>query len=226
MRLIRIFTITVWFLCLAASVSAKTFPEGLIVPGERIGYISGSTTEADLIRDFGEDNVLFTLVDIGEGIMIEATILLPQDTLRTMQVFWKETEPNRYPTSVRFKGTKSIWKTQEGITLGTTLKELEAINGAPFSLTGFQWDYEGTVLHCGEGKLKCLGEESFAAVEYPPRTLLLRLRPDWKTAFTLYEDELNQVSGMNPVYSDFPAMQKINPHVYEMYVYFPENNAE
>jgi len=38
-----------------------------------------------------------------------------------------------------------------------TLRAIEQINGGPFVLSGFDWDYGGTVIHCGGGSFEELG---------------------------------------------------------------------
>jgi hypothetical protein len=38
------------------------------------------------------------------------------------------------------------WKAAHGITLGTSLVQLERLNRHPFTLAGFGWDYGGRVL--------------------------------------------------------------------------------
>lgn len=45
------------------------------------------------------------------------------------------------------------WKTPQGVSIGTTLKELEKLNGGPFKLAGFAWDYEGAIISWEEGKM-------------------------------------------------------------------------
>ena len=46
---------------------------------------------------------------------------------------------------VRIYTKETDWKTKEGITIGTSLKELEVFNKQPFAFFGFEWDYSGSI---------------------------------------------------------------------------------
>ncbi|GAB1366494.1 hypothetical protein MASR1M36_13650 [Candidatus Cloacimonadaceae bacterium] len=95
-----------------------------------------------------------------------------------------------------------------------------------FHLAGFEWDYEGTIVDCGEGKLHYLGMDSGGAEELSPRSLLLRLKPEYETAELLYHDELDKLRGDRIFLSSDPGMQLLNPKVHEIIVYFTENNVD
>jgi hypothetical protein len=85
---------------------------------------------------------------------------VPDNSLKRIEVLWADSE-KRVPKSVYVGGIhnaaygdKSLWRTTYGITLGTTLLELERINRKPFRLAGFDWDYSGTVLSWNSGVLE------------------------------------------------------------------------
>jgi len=92
---------------------------------------------------------------------------------------------------------------------------IEQINGA-IRLSGFDWDYGGTVIHAAR-------DRSRAGVETPEgirgRTLLLRLSPD---ASRQGSREYSEVKGDKPFRSDHPSMQSFEPDVYQMIVTFRE----
>ena len=46
-----------------------------------------------------------------------------------------------------------MWKTDNGIAIGTTLEELVKINGKDFTFAGFEWDYAGVVTDWNTGKI-------------------------------------------------------------------------
>jgi hypothetical protein len=92
-----------------------------------------------------------------------------------------------------------------GITIGTTLRELEKINGAPFQLAGFEWDYSGTVTSWGAGKLK----DEFAG-SYDV-TIRLGGKLD-----SLSEQESLSVLGDKDFPSNNGVMQKLNPRIYQI----------
>src|ERR1035438_8018997 len=103
------------------------------------------------------------------------------------------------------------WHTSDGITFGTTLQRLEQLNGRPFVLAGFGWDYSGTVLNWNSGglnnKLQSKGR------------LLLRL--DSQSLVSLTKEQIASVMGDKDIPSSFPVMQKLNPRIYAMDFEFP-----
>lgn len=46
---------------------------------------------------------------------------------------------------IKLSGKNTDWKTKEGITIGTAIKELELLNKRPFTFFGFEWDYAGAI---------------------------------------------------------------------------------
>jgi hypothetical protein len=188
--------------------------EWLILPGGASGgSISTQTTEGDLIRTYGKKNIVSQDVGIGEGETEPGTELFPTDPLRRVDILWKDPVEKRGPKSVWISGTKSLWGTVHGISLSTTLKKLEQLNRKPFRLTGFAWDYSGTVLSWNGGSL----EQELGQADRPGR-IILRLdctqdqyqQPDYKSLL-----------GDRGFSSAHPAMEKLNPTVYQMIWFFP-----
>jgi hypothetical protein len=83
-------------------------------------------------------------------------------------------------------------------------------------MTGFGWDYSGTVLHSNGGRMVELG--TGAGEEIKDRTLILRLEPAMALQKT---PDYKAVLGDVNYFSDNPAMRKLNPRVYEIIVEFP-----
>jgi len=179
------------------------------------GAITATTTEPDLKRMYGAENVKNGEIYLGEGEVESGTVVFPDDPMKRVEVLWSDAE-KRVPKSVYVGGSrnaayadKSLWHTTYGITLGTTLLELERINRKPFRLAGFDWDYSGTVLSWNSGALEgVFGSEG-------RKKVFLRL---------IYSDpapaEHRAVQGDRSFSSGHPAMQKINPHVYQMIFIF------
>jgi hypothetical protein len=188
-----------------------------IVPGQSVGPITGNSSEADLIKGFGRQNVKRVQVDVGEGETVPGTVIFPNDPRKRAYVLWRDTSARRQPESVRINSRNTLWKTNRGITIGTSLKTIEQLNGGAFVLTGFAWDYSGTVLHSNGGRLSELGVEKGEEIE--GRTLLLRLEP---TSAGQRTAEYNAVLGDEKFLSDIAPMQKLDPRVYEIIVVFPD----
>jgi hypothetical protein len=71
-------------------------------------------------------------VDIGEGEMQSGTFLFPKDPQRQIEMLWKDPDNKTVPESAQIWGKKSFWHGVHGITLGTSVSELERLNGRPF----------------------------------------------------------------------------------------------
>lgn len=195
-----------------------------IVPGQRFGPISLNTSEDKLRELFGAGNVHRENIGVGEGETEPGTVVFP-NTTRTLNVFWLDATTRDRIKEIHINGDKSVWKTDKGITLGTALKQLEKLNGRPFSLMGFAWDYAGTIVDCNGGRLKELGcvNPNDSARVLRGRTLLLRLAPTKSVENEMTASErkaYKEVMGETVFSSAHPAMQRINPQVYTMIASF------
>lgn len=124
----------------------------LIIPGKSVGRITATTTEAELQEMFGADKMKIQSIPISEGDTQEGVVLYP-NTPNEIEIIWETAASEGRPAFIRIGKDSTAWKTQEGITIGTPLEELEAINGRPFTFNGFEWDYGGLVTNWNGGKL-------------------------------------------------------------------------
>jgi tetratricopeptide (TPR) repeat protein len=212
-------------------IRAPDKPAGLgkpwtIVPGVRVGPITNRTSESQIRAIYGPENVRRQNIQVGEGESCPATVIYPDDPEKTVIIRWRDPSFRNLPESVLFRGPRSIWKTDKGLSLGSTLKEIETINGKPFSLYGFGWDYGGTIAGAEGGILTELGEKGHDSTAV--RTLILRLSEKLfaKELSLLTQDEYLKLTGERIFRSDHPDMQKLNPRVYEMIVMFPPPEIE
>jgi hypothetical protein len=106
-------------------------------------------SHADLVMRFGR-MVEARKVHVPEEGLVDGTVIYPQHEGRNIEVVWKNRKTRSSPLSVTFR---RVWRTQEGVGVGTTLAEVEKINGRPFRLAGFDWDFSGTVMDWRGGKL-------------------------------------------------------------------------
>jgi len=180
----------------------------LIPPAGAEGAITSRTSQGDLMQHYGEPNVRDADVDIGEGETEPGTVLFPGDSQREIWILWKDADRKRFPKSIQIFGKRSLWKTAHGITLGSSLKDLERLNGRPFSLMGFEWDYGGTVMSWKGGALE----------DVKSGHVIVRLSPP---SDDTPNPEINKVAGESELSSSDPAMQKINPLVYHIVWQFP-----
>lgn len=177
----------------------------LIVPG-RSGPVTAETSEADLRQRYGPSATKSTRIELGEGETSPGTVLFADDSLRRVELVWQDTIGRRRPARLILRGSRSQWQLGRGISLGTNLQELERLNGRPFTLAGFGWDYAGVVTDWKGGAL----ESALTGVK-------LYLDP----GSAQHESAAySQVLGDRDYSSALPPMQQLTPRVTQIYVDF------
>lgn len=190
--------------------AAREADDRTIVAGERTGPITRITTLTDLRRIYGDANVRVEEVDVGEGETAPGATVYPDDSLRRVQVAFRDSA-GTVPRFVTIRGDTSTWHTEAGVTLGTRLARLAQLNGRPFALLGFGWDYAGTVVSWNGGRIS--GDSAGGR-------FIVRLRP---TLTGPVADSLQRdVLGDREYSSDRPAMRQLEPAVYELLTIFDQ----
>ena len=182
-----------------------TGTEWRIAPN-RVGSIGKKTTEAELRQAFGDSVVVRSRIELGEGETTPGAVIFPNDSARRAEIIWHDTLQRRSPDRVVLRGPRSVWRTSRGISLGTSLQELERLNGRPFTLAGFGWDYAGVIIDWKGGTL----DSALVGIK-----LYLDPGPgqDESPAYA-------QVLGDRDYASSLPAMQQLNPKVGQIFVDF------
>jgi hypothetical protein len=189
----------------SAATTAPTSP-WRIVPGRAAGPVTATSSEADLARHYGAGVVKPIRVELGEGETTPGTVLFPGDSSRRVEIVWRDTVSRSRPSRLILRGSRSEWTVGPGISLGTSLQDLERINGRPFTLAGFGWDYAGVVTEWGGGTL----DSALAGVK-----LYLDPGPaQYQSA------PYSQVLGDRDYSSSSPPMQQLNPRVAQIFVDF------
>lgn len=174
--------------------------------------IRAATTENLLVRQFGAANVTDDSLSGSEGEMVAGTVLFPADSTRRVEIFWDDSAPPHTRISMlRVNGSRSLWMVTPGVTLGTPLADLETINRGPFTLSGFGWDYGGTVTSWRGGTLDTLWA---GADGKTPGQVGVRMGYAPGTAGSI----LAQVQGDHDFASSLPAMRAAKPVIVELYV--------
>ncbi|CAN5469233.1 hypothetical protein BH11CYA1_BH11CYA1_20110 [soil metagenome] len=183
--------------------AAQEQPYLVMRQASKVSPMLGATTsEKDLIAYFGATNVKRQTVHVVEGETSDGTIIFPNDSKRRVTFIWKNVKKRDQPDVIRIEDQPSMWRLPNEITTGTTLVELEKMNGKVFKMSGFDWDYGGNILSWNNGKLESAlksksGKVSATASLAPPKN-------------TNSSDEL---SGDKEILSSNPAMHKLNPVV-------------
>ena len=173
----------------------------LIVPGERFGAITKESTKESLTAHFGADKVREESIYLVEGTEAPGLAIFPDDDPTRVEVTFGAKGTVEV---VQISGEGSLWATEDGITLGSQVSDLERVNGAAFELTGFGWDYGGNVSDWKGGKLQGLN---------------LNLQTEMEG---LSEEEAASISGDQVVKSDSETLKKANPTVRKVQLLFPQ----
>lgn len=169
---------------------------------------------ADLGARFGAGNVQTAPVPWGgaEGDYNEGTVLFGKDPSARLEIFWRDTAGKRSPEWLSVRGDSRRWRTPGGITLGTPLKAIETLNGRPFRLLGFGTDVSGTVMSWSAGRL--------AAQDTGGCRVRVRLRAASDYTRDHQSRLFRQLIGEREFSSGHPAMQSLNPSVYELFLQY------
>ncbi|WP_373532018.1 hypothetical protein [Vampirovibrio sp.] len=193
------------------AAATHTASDWLIEPGSRIGPITATSTLADLQQWFGPGNVKVSPIPGPEGTTFEGVYVYPNEPSKTLALIWKEGSHPQTVAIAQLSGTQSLWYTQEGVSLGTRLRTLEQLNQGAFTLSGFDWDYGGTVLSWGDsGKLRPRFQQN--------GSLVVRLSLPPEASSPAHQKAALQVAGDQTFSSSHPAMQTLNPLVTQIQI--------
>lgn len=172
------------------------------------GPFAGDSSEARLVEAFGRDNVVTGDVPGPEGSTILATTVFPNDPARSMEFgWWDEDKHERLAYFTVPAGDAA----PGGLKQGLTVKEVEALNGGPFQMFGFFWDYGGSAGFEG-GKLGaapggCVVSVRFAVGDYPA------------------DLNVDAISGDMEISSSEPLLEKVDARVDTITVGYPDSAA-
>lgn len=166
--------------------------------------IRADDTEESLIARYGAANVTREPVDQGEGMLVPGTVIFASDTARRLEIQWDDTVGYTQPRIVTAMG--HAWKVAPGIGFGTTLRQLELLNGRPFELLGFQGHYSGSVTSWGGGRLAPL--DSVSESGHTRVRLALQPEPPYPPGI-----DTEPYSAENRYPSSDAGIQLLNPRV-------------
>ncbi len=204
--------------CVALLLSAAPASRSVLVQEARLPFscdvFHSGNTEVDLQKRFGAGNVTSALVPWGgaEGDVNPGTVLFGSTVGAKLEIFWSDRTGKRSPQWVSVRGKESRWHTPGGFTLGTDLRTLERLNGKPFRLIGYGSDVSGTILSWSAGALDAQNTKDCR--------VRLRVGPDWEAIDPATSQLINQLKGERDYSSGHPAMQALNPRVYELFLQY------
>lgn len=125
------------------NTSTTQTSENVIHQGFILDELFKYNNESDLVKAFGKSNIKRGWRYAPEGLDSTSVTLIYPNTKNEVAVGWHEEKMGLELSSVEIEQEGTAWKTANGMTVGTTLKELEKLNGKPFDFNGFGWDYGG-----------------------------------------------------------------------------------
>jgi hypothetical protein len=100
------------------------------------GPFARNSTHAKVLEAFGRQNVTYlTLTQTVEG-DLPHTVIFPNDPKSRLLIFWDDDKNRRTVASIFVRG-ESQWATAKGVRIGSTLADVQALNGKPFRMSGF-----------------------------------------------------------------------------------------
>lgn len=187
----------------AASAPAQK-NDWLIVPGQRVGPITVTTTRAELDTQFGRENVRDSTFEGGD-VPEAATVVWGGDASTALAITWDRERPLAIHVCVGTQTGPCRWRTASGVRIGLPIRELEKLNGKPFQVAGIGQE-QGRVVSWKRGAL----EEDPAACGH----LLVRLTPLAEVeGRTMSKDEassMKSLQGDKPVNSNSVVVLDLN----------------
>lgn len=121
------------------------------VPGERFGGVTSDMTILQIERLYGASNVVTTQVDLGEGMTAPGYRLFPGQRDEALLLLGED----KRPANIIVRRPDARWYAAKPALLMMQLRLADLIesNGGPFTFTGFDWDYGGTVTDWQGGRL-------------------------------------------------------------------------
>lgn len=176
------------------------------------------TTSENLAAAFGDANVVSVdSIGVGED-LYEPGVVIFGDTDDRVELTWGDPSDRYSSNRASIGGDQGSWHTPRGLRLGLDLRSVEVINGRPFQLTGFAWDYQGTVLSWEGGRLEGLDDARCR--------MIVRLQPERDGADAEFRRAYSQVRGDRLFSSAHWAMRLLNPKVYELLILWPPDPAD
>jgi hypothetical protein len=170
----------------------------VVVPGDRVGLVTTTTTYEDLVDLYGEAALEDVNVHQGEGLFLPGTRVNQGD--RSFSVVWSDETRTAIQTVQDFG---SAWQVDPGIGVGTSFADLQSKLGT-FELYGFGWDYGGTL--------------RLDSTDLAPHTDVLVLRVSPTVDPTTVRSSYETVMGDQLYPSTTPTLQDLDLAVSDMIV--------
>ncbi len=147
----------VLLLGLVVGCASPTAADGATAPGVVVGELlclsgafSANASRDSFIAAYGAENVTSESLEDEGGEYVSTTVFGGD---RRLNLRWKNDSTLSEPASISVAGDTSAWTGPHGLSLGMTLEDLERLNGGPFEILGFGWDYGGQIWDMRGGEI-------------------------------------------------------------------------
>lgn len=186
--------------------AAPAFADELVCSGA----LGPDSSEARLIETYGKENVVTGDVPGPEGDTVLATTVFPNDETKKFQVGWWDEDKREQPAYFTVPADATA---PGGVRIGQTVAEVQALNGEPFTLWGFYWDYGGSATF-ESGKLAnppggCIIGAAFAPTKDLPAGV-----------------DDTPVVGDKQISSTEPLLAQLEAKTVDVYLSYPDPNAD
>jgi hypothetical protein len=168
-----------------------------------------NASHANLVKAFGKNNVVYREIEGPQDKKTKASILYPDHPKARLEFVWRDERARRRPALIKVKD-QSAWAAANGMRIGAALADIEKMNGKPFRLSGFDWDYGGRVTDWRGG---ALGK---------PQPGACTLGIEFVHPEDAPEENLTKVSGDREILSDDADMRAVEPYVAVMTFSYPK----
>jgi len=190
-----------------ASAPSSTVPR-IIEPGVRLGPVSASSTLESLRASLGTRAVSLENVASEDGkSKVSGAVIYPGDSKKRIEVAWGDTLAKARPLWARVRNAASYWRTPAGVRLGSTLLDLEKLNGRAFTVASFRaGERRSPIRSWNKGNLaEELEKNARIWLAVPSSTTKAQMTP---------------LSQGNILPSGDPPLRRLNPHVTEIFIHF------
>lgn len=143
----------------------------------------------------------------GEGGAYDAVVLWPDNPDKRLEISFSDDRMEEV-SAVHIASQSPLW-TVAGMKIGTTLDQVERLNGRPFQLYGFEWDYGGTVFDWNGGALGTIEGGCSVGVLMAERPPMDSILPD-------------ELIGERALRSDLPSLKSLKVEVNHLWISFPD----
>ena len=178
----------------------------VIDPGRQLAFLKPTVSEAELARMFGSYNVEPADITLDGQTVARGTRLFPHDPNKRIELVWQDEEARSDIRIAIVRSDQSYWQLP-GLKLGTPLKKLLELNGQPVQLAPLEQDRAATVLDWRHGQLGWLAGRAEVRLN------------DYNLA-RLGDADRQALTGTTALNSSQRALQRLNPRVGELRVFF------